>query len=132
MNFIDLKDSPSPPEYLICPYCKRKMSSIYDQESRYLYSCDEHKPLIVDYYYTSVPPGRWINDLIIISYLDSFRLSWNYTSTVNSFSLQEYKYKKSMIVGWYGYENASFPVNWVLSQKPEKILSLLEMYRTFS
>ena len=136
MTFIaeDILNTHPPTEIVFCPFCKKKMTAVYEQGTRLLYTCINHKPLIIDYYYANVPPGKWTNDIIIISNSNSFRLYWNYVSSGDNFYLQEYEKTISgqRLGGWYGYKSTSFPIDWVLSQTPARIISLLEMYKVFS
>ncbi len=142
-EIIDItKNKEDLPDHIYCPYCKEKMSGALDQGTYMIYSCDRHQPITIDYYYTRTtlskraipPPNKWINAHIIISNSNSFRLVWNYSLSGNNFYLQEYEkvIPGQRLGGWYGYKSTSFSIDWVLSQTPARIISLLEMYKVFS
>lgn len=140
------------PDYLTCCFCKKKIygshlnsphsisADSFSPDSIIQYSCLNHKPLSMDYSLYRVSGnleethGKWVAHRIVISHSDSFRLFWSCSFRNNSFYLQEHQKASSdqQVEGWYIFDSTSFPFDWVLEQSHERILSILEMYRTFS
>lgn len=140
------------PDYLTCRFCKAKMygshlnlpdtvpAMAFSPDPLIQYSCLNHKPLSMEYTLIRISNdldeshSTWIPHRIFINHSDSFRLFWSCSFREKVFYLQEHQgaAQNEQVEGWYIFNSTSFPFDWVLEQSHERILSILEMYRTFS
>lgn len=138
---INFPDLPKAPEYFTCHYCKEEIKGEYTRETQIQYSCPNHKPLSVDYYWVRMTYQHWIFYRITITLPNQFRLDWlkrkSPPDSDKGFSLLEWIKPKPIIDndyvgGWRLFNNTYFPSDWILTQSTEKLLSLLKLYTTFS
>ncbi len=130
MNFI-----PNPPKYSTCWYCLSQVEGSHDSETSVRYSCLNHKPLHINWYCQRKTSGEWFFYNIIILLPDQFRLIYPIENEqVQEFYLEEFSRNEfnNFIGSWRSFKEKTYPVDWVLTQTPTKLLSILQMYRTFS
>lgn len=129
MNII-----PNAPKFSPCWYCKSEVEGSHNSETSVRYTCLNHKPLHIEWNCQRRTVNEWYFNNIIILLPDHFRLFYPIMNDeVTEFYLDEFKrtafnnYKGAWID-----KGKTYPVEWVLSQTPERLLSLLQMYKTFS
>jgi hypothetical protein len=130
MNYIK-----EPPQFLICNFCNQEVKSYQTVNSNAVqYKCCNHEDLIIGWWCVRKPPNEWYISNMTITLLPYYRLYLDFIKN-DKFYLHEYRKQgylgHSPPGGWFFVET-TFPIDWVLSQTPERLLSLLQMYKTFS
>lgn len=125
---------PRAPKYSTCWYCLSKVEGSHDSETQVRYLCDKHKPLYINWYCNRQSSNKWYFSSIIILLPDQFRLLYPIHNDEQDFYLDEFSLNSfnNFKGSWRSFEGKTFPFEWVLSQTPEKLLSVFQMYRTFS
>jgi hypothetical protein len=116
----------NPPKHLICHFCKQDIEGLHNTEIEVVYRCRRHEPLIYELCCHRVTKGVWTFNRVIIQLPLQLRLYWNFIG--QEFELREWA-KHSL--RWSEVQK-KFDADWILTQTPEKLLSLLQMYKTFS
>lgn len=125
---------PNAPKYSTCWYCLAKIEGSPIKETSVQYSCTNHLPLRIDWHCFRKAPGEWYFHDINIYLHKHFKLTWLIQAT-SKFWLLEWRNATPTTWGYWDLDNSShqdFNSDWILSQTPERLLSLLQMYRTFS
>lgn len=121
----------SPPEFINCHYCNSELRVYLTS----LYSCTNHKPLCIDYCYFKTYSGKWLFDHISIFIIKHFKMMLEY-GTAKNFYVYEWKNGSEINLkqdeGWYLFNKQSYPAEYILSLTPERILAILNLYKTFA
>lgn len=124
---------PNAPKYSTCWYCHDQVEGSHNNETMVRYSCPNHKPLRIEWYCARrAAANKWYFYTLTISLPEHYQLYCNVTENYN-FRLAEWKYKipTSINGAWY-FINKYYPLDWVLTQTSDKLLSFFQMYKTFS
>jgi hypothetical protein len=129
-----MKFIPKAPKYSTCWYCLEKVEGSHNRETEVRYSCTNHKPLYIDWYCQRRSYGNWYFNNIIIYIPDHFRLLCPIEADNPVFHLDEYKPNDliKQVGSWRSFQSKTYPIDWVLTQSPKRLLSLLQIYKTFS
>lgn len=126
-----MKIIPNAPKYSTCWYCHDQVEGSHEQETLVRYDCPNHKPLRINWYCTRKSPNEWYFYTLIISLPKHYELYCNNINEDINFKLAEWK-SSSSISGEWRFTNKYYPLDWVLTQTSERLLSLFQMYKTFS
>jgi hypothetical protein len=132
---------PEPPEYSTCWFCNTKYQGFHTRETEVQYNCPKH-PLYTDWYCVRQTAGKWFFNRIVLTLPGHFRLHWNFHAGPN-FTLDEWLPGKANMYGshWqtinanphsFPFQPTGFPAEYILTQSPERLHSLLQLYKTFS
>lgn len=127
---LNNKDIPRPPDFVECPFCQSKIERAYVRQTCWRYSCNNHLPLRVEANCISLadPDGNWFFSSMTISLPHHFQFYWNQNNLY--FQLKEWRNSNSLKGYWR--LNNTFTIDWIFSQSAERLLSILQMYKTFS
>lgn len=126
---------PHPPKYSTCWYCLSKIEGSHDSETSVRYVCLNHSPLHVNWHCQRKTAGEWFFNSFVILLPDQFRLLYPiHNNQAQEFYLDEYSKNEfnNFKGSWISFRAKTYPVDWVLTQTTTKLLSILQMYRTFS
>ncbi len=142
-----MKTLPTAPKYSTCWYCLNKVEGSHNAETEVQYTCRNHNSLIINWYCSRQTTNKWFFTRMIIALPNQFRLYWQIKfmskkddqTEDNNFYLHEYRktFPNELSQQWFLFRDSistikSFPIDWVLTQTPERLQSLLEMYKVFS
>lgn len=129
-----MKTIPNAPTYSPCWYCQEKTEGSYASETIVQYACPNHEPLHIEWYCQRKTAGEWFFTSFNILLPGHFRLRSHLNNEhANDFYLDEYNHYTNTIAGkWSAFQFKTYSMDWVLTQTPERLLSLFQMYKTFS
>lgn len=114
------------PECSVCWYCHSQITCDNIDPMVLEFYCSNHKPLSIKWTYSNLD-GEWTLSYIHVYIPKHFELYWY--RKYSYFKLYEWSKEDRL---WDVRIKQTFSVDWVLSQNPERLLSLLQMYKTFS
>lgn len=123
------------PTFIICPFCHQQIEGSYVKETSVQYNCTNHLPLRIIYYYYRKTHGEWYWGSMSIFIPKHFQLYWNPRGTEGFQLVEWHKMDYNLNGGGWKFNSQltkTFSPEWVFSQSAEKLLSLLNMYKTFS
>lgn len=132
-------ESKEPPDHIMCDFCRQPIEMLKISTIQVKYYCPNHDPLQVIYYFLKKENSEWFLKKHELS-IEHFRLCWfnNFRGERKGkiYELHEFKRGKYLfnwvLVKDHDGKEKTFSADWVLNQTPQKITSLLQMYRTFS